>query len=100
MKINNLEMKSANIINSNIEKLSKIFPECVTEDGNKYKIDFEKLKQELSEDIVDNKKYRYQLTWPGMNEAYQKAILQTTNTLRVNRLSSTIHKIYILRETI
>ena len=88
MEINNLEMKSASIINNNIEKLSKIFPECVIEDNEKYKVDFDKLRQELSEVILDNKKYRYQLTWSGMNEAYQKANTQTTNTLRPIRNKS------------
>lgn len=88
MEINNLEMKSANIINNNIEKILKLFPECVVEDNKKYKIDFDKLRQEFSEVILDNKKYRYQLTWSGMNEAYQKANTQTTNTLRPIRNKS------------
>ena len=63
--MNKLDMTSNNTINSNITKIEEIFPNCII-DG---KIDFDMLKQELSDYVLDNKKEKYQLTWPGKNKA-------------------------------
>ena len=62
--VKKLDMQSVNIVSENIDKIGTLFPNCVTEG----KIDFNVLKQELSNDIIDRKKERYQLTWPGKNE--------------------------------
>ena len=73
-----LDMKSKNIIYSNIEKLKELFPTCIQED----KIDFDMLKQELSSAVIDDKKEKYQLTWPGKKEAIINANTPSKNTLR------------------
>lgn len=76
--MNKLNMESKNIIDSNIEKLKELFPSCVQED----KIDFDMLKQELSSVVIDDKKEKYQLTWPGKKEAIVNANTPSKNTLR------------------
>lgn len=77
-KIEKLDMESKNIVKSNIEKIEELFPNAVTEG----KIDFDTLKWELSKDIVDNKKERYQLTWTGKSDSIIAANTNTTSTLR------------------
>ena len=76
--MNKLDMESKNIIDSNIEKLKELFPSCVQED----KIDFDMLKQELSSVVIDDKKEKYQLTWPGKKEAIVNANTPSKDTLR------------------
>ena len=76
--MNKLDMESKNIIDSNIEKLKEIFPSCVQED----KIDFDMLKQELSSVVIDDKKEKYQLTWPGKKEAIVLSNERINKTLR------------------
>ena len=51
-----LDYQSSNLINKNIELISEIFPNCITESLNGHSIDFELLKQELSKVIVDGNK--------------------------------------------
>ena len=53
-----LKMHSPDITKKNIASLRKLFPDCVTESRDnsgksKLAIDFDLLRQELSEDIVD-----------------------------------------------
>ena len=72
--IEKLDMKTPDFTNENIAQIAALFPNCVTEmkdnKGNTKKvIDFDLLKQELSENIVDGVKERYSLTWPGKKEA-------------------------------
>ena len=76
--MNKLDMESKDIINSNIEKLKELFPSCVQED----KIDFDMLKQELSSVVIDDKKEKYQLTWPGKKEAIVLSNQKINKTLR------------------
>ena len=64
MEETELNGESKNIVNDNISKLKELFPEVVTED----KIDFDKLKLELGENIETNQE-RYQFTWPGKTQA-------------------------------
>ena len=73
-----LDMNSKSFTQSNIDILKKLFPNCVSDE----KIDFEILKKELTNDIIDDKKEKYQLTWPGKNESLLNANKQTTKTLR------------------
>ncbi len=75
--MNKLDMESMNIIESNKEKLKELFPECIIEN----EIDFDKLKQVLSPDILDKTKEKYQLTWPGKKEAIVLINSKTKNTL-------------------
>ena len=51
-------------------------------------IDFDLLKQELSDDIVEGNKERYRLEWPGKKEAIVTANIPTTKTLRPIREDS------------
>ena len=82
-----LKMKSKDLAKENIEKIEKLFPNVITETkdekGNITKaIDFELLKQELSDEIVEGNKERYQLTWPGKKEAIVTANTPIDKTLR------------------
>ena len=77
-EIKKLDMKSKNIINDNIYKIGNLFPNVIKEG----KIDFDELKQELSNDLINNSKEKYQLTWPGKNEAIIKVNSQIYKTLR------------------
>ena len=89
-----LKMQSHDVIGSNIEKIAKLFPSCVTEvldnqtGGVKLGIDFEKLKAELSLDIIDETEERYQFTWPDKRAAVRLANTPTTMTLRPCREES------------
>jgi len=71
----------------NFKLIKQFFPSCITEtldkDGNIVEaIDFEKLKDELSENIADQTDERYQLTWPGKREVNLKLRRKSEKTLR------------------
>lgn len=98
-----LAMETTNLTEKNIDKILELFPnvatETVDEDGNlKRAIDFEKLKQELSENVVDGEE-RYDFTWVGKKEAMLEANRPIRKTLRPDRESSvnwdTTENIYI-----
>ena len=72
-----LDMQSKNIISDNKEKLKELFPNIFVDD----KIDFDMLKQELSGTLIDEKKEKYQLTWPGKKESIIKANESINKTL-------------------
>ena len=80
--MNKLDMESKNIINENIQKISELFPNVIVESDTGKTIDFDLLKQELSKDIVEGVKEKYQLTWPGKKEAIVNANTPSKNTLR------------------
>lgn len=73
----NLDGKSMNIIEQNIEKLKEIFPEVFSEG----KIDFSKLEEELGT-FKENENERYNFTWNGKSEAKKIALTPSTGTLR------------------
>ena len=77
-EIKKLDMKSLDAVNSNVQKIGELFPNVIKEG----EIDFDALKQELSKDIIDNKKERYQLTWAGKKEAILEANRLINKTLR------------------
>lgn len=77
-----LDMKSPNLVEGNIEYISSRFPNCITEGPNGRTIDFDLLKQELSSEVIEGNKERYRLEWPGKKEAIVTANLPTTKTLR------------------
>ena len=88
-----LKMHSPNFTDENIAKLAELFPGCVTESQNdagelSKAIDFDLLKQELSKNIVEGPKERYQLNWPGKKEALLTANAPITKTLRPCREES------------
>ena len=69
-----LKMHSPNLTDENIAKIRELFPGCVTEvkDENgdtRYAVDFDQLRQELSDHIVEGPQERYHLNWPGKREA-------------------------------
>jgi len=77
-----LDMESRNNINKNIEKIAELFPNVIVEGKEGVTIDFEKLKQELSNEIIDNTKECYQVTWPGKKQAVLNVNIPTNKTLR------------------
>ena len=83
-----LDMQSPNWANENSKFIAEHFPNCVTETAEGIKVDFDLLKQELSNDIVEGNKERYRLEWPGKREAIVTANLPTTKTLRPLREDS------------
>lgn len=81
-----MRMKSIDITGQNIEKIGKLFPNCITEtiDKNgkiKKAINFDILKQMLSEDIVDGDEC-YEFTWVGKKDAIIEANRSIRKTLR------------------
>ena len=80
--MNKLDMESKNIVNENIQKMSELFPNVIVESDTGKTIDFDLLKQELSKDIVEGIKEKYQLTWPGKKEAIVTANTPSKSTLR------------------
>lgn len=88
-----LKMHSLNKVESNIEKIAALFPNCITErinaDGKiEHAIDFDILKQELSTEIVEGLEERYQFTWPDKKKAILAANAPINKTLRPCREES------------
>ena len=86
--MNKLDMESLNIVDENIEKIGNLFPNVIVESEKGKSIDFDLLKQELSKDIVEGNKERYQLNWVGKREAILTANKPTNKTLRPIREKS------------
>lgn len=83
----NLRMKTLDAAEGNVEKIAALFPQCVTErigkDGTaELAIDFDKLRDELSKDLLDGAEERYQFTWPDKRAASRLANEATNKTLR------------------
>ena len=81
-----LKVGSKDIFTDNISKIGQLFPEVLTakrDEAGRLRpaIDFEKLKQFLSEEIVDGRE-SYEFTWVGKREAIAEAGRPTTKTLR------------------
>jgi adenine-specific DNA-methyltransferase len=88
-----LKMHSHNLTQQNIARIENLFPGCVTEakdeDGSvKLKVDFDQLRQELSDSIVEGSQERYHLNWPGKREALLTANAPIAKTLRPCREES------------
>ncbi len=88
-----LKMHSPNLTQDNIARIRDLFPGCVTEargeDGNvKLTVDFDQLRQELAESIVEGPQERYHLNWPGKREALLTANAPIAKTLRPCREES------------
>lgn len=88
MSTDKLDLSSPDLVNQNIEKIAALFPNCVTETAEGKAIDFDLLKQELNQEVVEGAKERYRLEWPGKKEAIVTANLPTTKTLRPVREDS------------
>ncbi|WP_418333038.1 site-specific DNA-methyltransferase [Segatella sp.] len=89
-----LRMQSSNGIEDNITKIAQLFPDCVTETVDersgqpKHLIDFEKLKQNLSDSVISERAERYQFTWPDKSKAILLANSPINATLRPCREDS------------
>lgn len=84
-----LKMHSPDLTQSNIARIRELFPDCVTEgrvkgeEGKvKYVVDFDQLRQALSDALVEGPQERYQLNWPGKREALLAANAPIAKTLR------------------
>lgn len=81
-----LKMHSLDVVQRNIELIGKLFPNAITEvkrDGKvEHAIDFDVLRQELSDSIVEGREERYQFTWPDKKKAMLAANAPITATMR------------------
>jgi adenine-specific DNA-methyltransferase len=81
-----MRMESVDMTAQNIEKIGALFPNCITEtvdeDGNPRKaINFEMLKQMLSDDVLDGDE-AYEFTWVGKKASIVEANKPIRKTLR------------------
>ena len=88
-----MKMHSPDLSQDNIAKIRALFPDCVTEaadrQGNvRLAVDFDQLRQLLSDQIVEGPQERYRLDWPGKREASLAANAPIAKTLRPVREES------------
>ena len=81
-----MRMESLDMTAQNIDKIGELFPNCITEtvDENgkpKKAINFELLKQMLSEDVIEGSE-AYEFTWVGKKAAIVEANRPIRKTLR------------------
>lgn len=81
-----MRMESVDMTAQNVEKIGALFPNCITEakdeNGNPKKaINFELLRQILSEDVLDGDE-AYEFTWVGKKAAIVEANKPIRKTLR------------------
>lgn len=86
-------LHSPDLTARNIERIAELFPQVVTEsrdaEGNvTLAVDFDLLRQELSDHVVDGPQERYRLDWPGKRAAALAANAPITKTLRPVREAS------------
>ncbi|MCF6221735.1 MAG: hypothetical protein L3J65_11535 [Robiginitomaculum sp.] len=87
MTIEKMDLKTPDITDGNVARIAELFPNVVTEgrdaDGKLVRVvDFDALRQELSDSIVDGPQERYRLDWPGKRAAMLAANTPITKTLR------------------
>ena len=89
-----LKMHSLDGVERNIELIGKLFPNAITEvkrDGKvEHAIDFDVLRQELSDSIVEGREERYQFTWPDKKKSVLLANAPINKTLRPVREDETV----------
>ena len=86
-------MQSRDVVGGNVKKIAALFPQCVTERLNKdgkpeLAIDFDKLRAELSNEVLEDGEERYQFTWPDKRAASRLANEPINKTLRPCREES------------
>lgn len=86
-------MHSPDMTQEHIARIRELFPNCVTEargkDGSlRLSVDFDLLRQELSDSIVEGPQERYHLDWPGKREAMLAANAPIAKALRPCREES------------
>lgn len=81
-----LKMHTVNKVDENVERIAKLFPNCITEavveDKLSKVVDFDLLKQELSSFVVEGNEERYQFTWPDKKKSILLANAPIAKTLR------------------
>lgn len=87
-----LKMHSMDGVAGNVDKIGALFPNCVTEivrDGKVVRaIDFDMLRQELSDVVVEGPTERYQFAWPDKRKSILAANAPISATLRPCREES------------
>jgi len=89
-----LKMHSPDLSQDNIAKIRALFPGCVTEARDeatgavRLAVDFDQLRQELSDHIVEGPQERYRLDWPGKREALLASNAPIAKTLRPSESDS------------
>lgn len=86
-------MHTPDLTEANIARIRELFPNCVTESRDesgefKLAVDFDQLRQELSDSIVEGPQERYHLNWPGKRKALLTANAPIAKTLRPCREES------------
>ncbi len=82
------------ILGGNIEKIAELFPSVVTESQDeatgelKKVVDFDLLRQHLSDTLVEGDRERFRLDWPGKKASILKANTPIAKTLRPVREDS------------
>jgi len=93
-KPDKLKMHSPDLTQENIAKIRELFPNCVTEALDEktgkltLKVDFDLLRQELSNELVEGPVERYRLDWPGKRASLLAANAPIAKTLRPCREES------------
>ncbi|GAA4116585.1 site-specific DNA-methyltransferase [Knoellia locipacati] len=88
-----LRMTSSDVTANNTAKIAELFPGVMTEavdpEGNTVRaVDFDLLRQELSDHLVEGPQERYQLDWPGKRASAFAANAPIAKTLRPIRKES------------
>lgn len=82
-----ISQETPDLTQENIAKIAALFPDAVTEamdaDGKvTLAVDFDALRDDLSGEVVDGPRERYQFTWPGKREAKLEARRPIKKTMR------------------
>ncbi len=88
-----LKLHTPDLVAENIQRLGELFPNCVTETRDEHgkmtrSVDFDRLRQELSDHLADGQRERYHLDWPGKRDAMLAANAPIAKTLRPVREES------------
>jgi adenine-specific DNA-methyltransferase len=88
-----MKMSTPDLTDMNIDKIGAMFPNVITETRDesgvvKKAVDFDLLRQALSNSLVEDENERYRLDWPGKKASLLKANTPITKTLRPCREES------------
>jgi adenine-specific DNA-methyltransferase len=91
--VEKLKMHSPDLTAHNMDRIAELFPTVVTETVDaegavSRAVDFDLLRQELSDHVIEGPQERYQLDWPGKRKAAFAANAPIAKTLRPDREES------------
>ncbi len=91
--VDKLEMHTRDLTEENFKKLAALFPNAVTETAGENgeivrAIDADVLRQEISAEVVEGAKERYQFNWPDKKKSVVLANAPVVKTLRLSREKS------------